>query len=95
MGLFRFQFKASLPVISRYVREIVLNIAGYIRIGKYMFFQFRGLRLAEISTLPRSIVREAHEISKELIKQKEVLNMLKIWAWFFNTLCELAACNVC
>ena len=59
-----------------------------------MFFQFRGLRLAEISTLPRSIVREAHEISKELIKQKEVLNMLKIWAWSFNMLCELAAMSV-
>lgn len=59
-----------------------------------MFFQFRGLRLAEISTLPRSIVREAHEISKELIKQKEVLNMLKIWAWSFKMLCELAAMSV-
>ncbi|KAK2568999.1 MutS protein-like protein 4 [Acropora cervicornis] len=41
-----------------------------------MFFQFRGLRLAEISTLPRSIVWEAHEISKELIKQKENSNLL-------------------
>ncbi|XP_074639659.1 mutS protein homolog 4-like [Acropora palmata] len=35
-----------------------------------------GLRLAEISTLPRSIVWEAHEISKELIKQKENSNLL-------------------
>ena len=42
---------------------------------KYYFFSpLKGLQLAEISTLPQSIVREAQEISKELTRQKEVGN---------------------
>lgn len=36
------------------------------------FYLLKGLQLAEISTLPLSIVNEAREISTELIRQKEV-----------------------
>ena len=44
--------------------------------GRLNLFSFlyllKGLQLAEISTLPLSIVNEAREISTELIRQKEV-----------------------